>query len=152
MKVQVKIEVTQIKYGTDYKGRIEIGKSTITWEIKFLIPIPKLESAFDVEPTPSLRDVFNVTMKKDDDTLELTDEEWKYFVSLLVGHVLDFHNLDQTQDMNRNRGIISDALRERKFDLGMMVKIGATFDHIYDLSDRVCMMLNGPKFDCALAT
>ncbi|MDD2785645.1 MAG: hypothetical protein PHS79_01985 [Patescibacteria group bacterium] len=148
-QVLVVRSVEQVRDGDYYKGSIKIAEKTFKYELKFAIPIGKLDDAPPLEGIEEIRRVFQITVTKDGATLELSELEYGFFFQMLAEFAVDFYNEPQTR--KSNLGDMGRLLRAEHplVDMGK-TSIGMTTTGPYNFPSPVCEMLNGPKFGCNL--
>jgi hypothetical protein len=142
MRVPYELTVVQVKDGTDYKGHIKFGETTILYEMVFTISIPRLETALEKPTMDDMKRLFQITLRKEDEPIALTDDEYILFLRMLLMEVAGF---PQTRDTNEQMG---SGLRNIP---GFSMQISTTQSGEYDLPQEIIDILNQPKFDCALA-
>ena len=120
MKVNVERYVEQVRDGSHYKGHVKIADTQLEYELVFTVPIPKLD---DMEPPNGITEIcrlLQLTMKRNGIGMELTDEEYGFFLNMLLEFVVDFCNNPQTRD--NNEGFFGMTLRGE----GPMAAFGAS--------------------------
>lgn len=102
-RAEIKQTIKQIIDGKRYEGTLEMGDGTINYEIEFTTPIPALDAMIEPEDISGLRQVVVIkTRKKDGMDVKLSDDDYRFFFSLLATLAIDFYNLPQTRDQNRD--------------------------------------------------
>ena len=126
MEITIERHVEQVEGGVHYKGYIRIGYAKLDYDMKFSIPIPLLLNLDLTEPckTPKeVRERFQLAVSMGKVSIDLTDEEFDFFLSKLLDFVIDFYNnkqtcgnKDSTNSMQyRLQPKICDLLNVRKF-------------------------------------
>jgi|GEM_PF-6828536 len=149
MKVQVERYVQQVTDGNHYKGHVKIADAKFDYELKFAVPIPKLDEAESANGPAEVRRLIQVELKKGTEKIVLTDEEYGFFLRLLAELAVNFYHNPQTRDSNS--GFLGLAARGELPELGISASFGMTKSGSYDFPPNLCQMLNAPKFGCALA-
>lgn len=151
MKVEIERHVEQVVDGSHYKGHVKIGKATFNYELKFTIPIPQLDDMEPAKDVPEIRRTFVLTVEKDGQRIELTNDEYGFFFHLLVEFVLHFYNNPQTRD--NNEGLVGLAARgDGPLSHLVSVSFGMDSTVTFTLPEQVHQMLNGAKFNCELVS
>ncbi len=133
-KVSVERNIQQVIDGRHYKGYVNIADTRLDFELVFEVPIPHLESVPPAKTTDDARRFFQITVKRDDAYIELTNEEYLFFFSVLVQLTIDFYHT----------GSLLTAI-------GVSVSAGIKCTGTCNISQKLCEMLNAPKFGCAIA-
>jgi len=149
-KVSVEQYVEQVRDGSHYKGYLKIADVKFDYELEFVVPIPKFD---DLEPAKGPEDVrrlFQLTVKRDETQIELTDDEYGFFFQMLVEFAVNFYHLPQTR--GHNEGLLGMTMRGEGplADFGVSTSIGITNSGTYEFPPELCEILSAPKFGCAL--
>ena len=149
-KVSVDRYIEQVRDGSHYRGHVKIADTKLDYELVFSVPIPKLD---DMEPTndrDEIRRIFQLTLKRDEANIALTEEEYGFFFQMLVPFAADFYNNPQTRDSQE--GILGMTIRGEgpMVGFGASASIGITSSGSYDFSPELCEVLSAPKFGCTL--
>ncbi len=149
-KVSVKRYVEQVRDGSEYKGYLKIAETTLDYELRFDIPIDKLDDSELLDGVHEIRRVFQLTVKRNGKRIELTDEEYGFFFRLLVLFAVEFYNNPRTRE--NNQGLLGMTLRGKGeiSAFGVSSSIGITSSNSYDIPSGLCETLNAPKFGCAI--
>lgn len=130
--MKLKISVEQVTNGREYLGTIEGLSEDLNYKLKFGVPIDQLDDQklpeSKEESSIFAKKLFNFTVKKGEDSLEMSDELFAFMVQT-AGHVtLTFYSDEQAKSYNNGSGIISDALNSKENSLmgafGASVSIG----------------------------
>jgi len=149
IKVPVERYVEQVRHGSDYKGHIKIAETKLDYELRFAVPISRLNSMKPTNNKEDIRRTFQLTVKRDGANIKLSEEEYGFFFQMLVTLAVDFYNNPQTQDSNE--GFIGIVLQgQDPFSDFAKASIGMTSVGSYDFSPELCAMLSAQKFGCAL--
>jgi hypothetical protein len=151
-RVAVKRTTTQVVDGIRYVGEISIAETEFDYELVFGVPIPKLNDlAPETFENGGVRKIFQITVKKGGKNVDLTDDEYGFFFSLIVEFVVVFYNQPQTR--GNNEGAMASFLsgRDPINAIGAPVSIGAMSNSSYDFPANLCEALSAPKFGCPLA-
>lgn len=151
-KVSVELYVDQVRDGTDYKGHMKIADTKLDYEIHFDIPIDRLNSMGQPKDISELRRTIPITMKRDNAEIEITNEEYGFFTSLIIEFVIEFYFNPQTR--GSNKGQLGEMLRGGGVmaHFGASMSVGMKRGGIYEFPIALCEMLSSPKFGCALIT
>jgi len=149
MKVQVERHIEQVTDGTHCKGHVKIADTKFDFDLKFSVPIPKLAEATPPKGPDGVRQLIRITLKKGAEAIELTDEEYKFFLRMLAELAVDFYHNPQTRDSNQ--GILGLAAHGVFPGIGITASFGMTNSGSYDFPPHLCLLLSSPKFGCALA-
>lgn len=150
--VCIERHIEQVADGTAYKGHITIGEAKLEYELKFTVSIPEL----DAMPTPKdkteARNIFLITVRKDDTFISLTDDEWSFFFSMLVEFAAEFYYNPQTRSSNESP-IMGRSLRGESHMFSGLAEygIGMSSKAAFDFGAELCALLNDSKFDCKIA-
>ena len=150
-KVSVERHVEQVRNGRRYKGYVKIANTKLDYELVFGVPIAQLDSMEPAEDENGIRRLFQLAVKRNNANIELTEEEYKFFFSMIVELAVDFYNNPQTRGINE--GYVGEVLQGKGplAALGASMVISMTSSGSYDFSPELCEMLSAPKFGCALA-
>lgn len=150
MKTQVERYIEQVRDGSHYIGHVKIAETMLDYELRFSVPIPQLDDMKPVTDKSEIRRLFQLTVKRGDANIELTDEEFSFLFQMLVPFAVEFYNNSQTR--NNNEGMIGMALRGKGplSAFGVTASYGITSRGSYDFPPQLCEMLNAPKFGCNL--
>ena len=151
MKVLVKKYVEQDINGKKYKGWIKIGGIQFDYKIEFGVLIPRLEKIEPAKSEAEVRRIFQMTISRDSKEIELSDQEYAFFLMMIVDFVIEFYNNPQTQGNNGLFGF--QAVYEEAFPKLEIPppSIGMRCEEEYSLSQVCCKMLRQPKFGCTLS-
>ncbi len=150
MKVKKKVLVEQYaERGRDeshYKGYIKINGTKLDYELKFPGSIFRLA---DIDPPKSkdeLRHIIQITVKKDNIDIELTDEEYDFFYQMTALFVVEYYKFLYNEEC---RDIALQGLRPmmEESDISSLI-IKSSGLSVF--SSELCEMLNAPKFGCSL--
>jgi len=150
-KVPVERYVEQVSDGIHYKGYIVFAADKFDYELKFAVPIPQLDDLEPPKGREEIRRLFQITIKRDEANIELSDEEYGFFFQMITELAIELHDNEQTRA--NNEGFVGQALRGGgpMAGFGVSVKIGMKSSGSYDFPPEVFEMLNAPKFGCSLA-
>ena len=151
MKVSIERYIQQVRDGVHYKGHVKIADTQLEYELVFAVPIPKLDDMESPNGITEIRRLFQLTVKRNNANIELTDGEYGFFLQMLAELAIDFYNNPQTRD--NNEGMMGQMLQGRgpMSVFGASVSIGITSTSSHDFEPALCEMLSAPKFGCALA-
>ncbi len=151
MKVQVERCVEQVQDGSHYKGYVKIAGTRLDYELVFTVPIPQLDDMEPVKGKDETRSIFQLTVRRDEAAkIELTDDEYDFFLSLLAIFAVEFYNNPRTRDVQKS--ILGVMFRGAYFGIdGASVSLSMTTQGSCDFSPEVCKMLSVPKFGCVFA-
>ena len=150
MKVEVERYVQQVRDGSHYRGHVKIAETKLDYELVFVVPISQLDEMEPVKDKSEIRNRFQITIKKNNVNIELTDEEYGFFFSMLVEFALNFYNNQQTRDSNE--GVFGQLVQGEgpMAALGASASIGISSNGSCNFQPELCELLNAPKFGCAL--
>lgn len=148
-KVSVERHVEQVRNGSHYKGYVKIANTKFDYELVFGVPIAQLDSVDPAKYVSEFRHLFQLAVRLNDTNIELTKEEYSFFVSMVVELAGEFYYDAQTR--SQNEGFIGTIIRGEGPMAGFAsASIGMTTSGSYDFSRKHCEMLSTPKFGCAL--
>jgi hypothetical protein len=159
-KIAVERHITQISDGKRYEGYVQIAGSKLDYELTFGVPIRELDSQEQPKDESEIRRLFRITVKRGGANIELTEQEYVFFISMIAQFAVDFYNDPQTRD-NNAEGMMGNLVRagEPEGDLmasvltcGLTASIGMTSTGSCDFPPHIREMLSAPKFGCDLAT
>lgn len=150
-KVSVERHVEQVRDGSHYKGYVKFDETRLDYELVFGVPIAQLDSVGQLKDENEIRHLFQITVKRDNANIELTNEEYGLFFSMIVELAVEFYHSGQTR--GSNEGMLGDMLQGRgpTAAFGVLMSIGMTSSGSHNFSPELCEMLSAPKFGCALA-
>ena len=153
MNTLVERYVEQVCDGIHYKGHVKIADNDkLDYELVFAVPIPKLDDMELVKGIENIRKLFQITVKKNGASIELTNDEYGFFMHMLLEFAVRFYNEPQTR--MGNDGIMGMMLRGTAplAKAGVSTSIGMRGDISCDFPPNISEMLKQPKFGCALTT
>lgn len=150
MHVQVTRSLEQVADGTHYKGTITLGKTLFNFDFKFGVPISRLGSMQTITSPSEGRRVFQITVEKNKKKIELTDDEFGFFLQMLLDFTIDFYSSRQIRD--GNEGMLGELLKVGGMmaNFGMSATMGMTSTQVFEFPANLCELLVGPKFGCTL--
>lgn len=149
--VSVERYVEQVINGSHYKGYVKIDDTKLDYELVFKVPIASLDSMDPPQEESGIRQLFQITVRRDNANIELTKEEYSFFFSMVVEMAVEFYNDEQTR--NSNEGMLGDILQGRGGIMDTLVvsmSIGMTIRGSCSFPPVLCEMLSAPKFGCVL--
>lgn len=151
-KVSVERHVEQVRNGIHYKGYVQIAGTKLDYDLVFGVPIARLDDTEPAKDEDEIRRLFQITVKRENTNIELTKDEYGFFLSMILELAVDFYNNPQTR--SSNEGILGDMLQGGgpMAAFGASMSIGMTSSGSYNFPPELCTMLSAPKFGCALAT
>ena len=149
-KVSVERYVEQVHDGSHYQGYLTIADTTLDYELVFAVPIPRLDDMEPAKDKEEIRRLFQLTVKRDNANIELTNDEYGFFFQMLVAFAVDTYNNPQIRASNE--GLMGQMIRGKGplATFGASVSIGFKRNGSYDFPPKLCGMLNASKFGCAL--
>ena len=149
--VQVERYVEQVLDGTKYAGYMKIANTKLDFEVVFTVPIPRLDDMEPVKGASEVRRIFQVMVMRNSEIIELTDDEYGFFFSMLVEFAVMLYNEPQTRAMN-NDPLLRNMMHRRGglADCGGSVSTGIKSSGSYDFPLDLCEALSAPKFGCGL--
>ena len=151
MKVFVERNIEQICDGIHYKGYLKIAGISFDYELRFEVPIPQMDDEMELASNEvEIRRLVKINVKKNDESLDLTKDEYGFFFLLLVDFAVDFYNNPQTRSLQNS--IIGKITRGEGFlaEMGGSASIGISRADTYDFKPDLCKILSAPKFGCVL--
>ena len=103
--MKIKIEVTQIKNGLEYSAVITIDEIvSFKCNLVFGVPISQLDNQKQPKDKAHAmefgRKLFQFTIKKDDEEIEITDEIFGFLIQVFGIRAINFYTSGQIQDNN----------------------------------------------------
>lgn len=143
--------IEQVRDGIHYKGYVKIVDTIFDYELVFRVPIADLGNVEPANEVHELRDLFQITVMRGNAKIELADEEYMFFMSMVVQFAEDFYNIEQTR--SSNEGKMGEMLRGTKLMalFGAKMSIGMKCNDTCGFHPALCERLNSPKFGCSLA-
>ena len=149
MNVLVERRIEQIQDGESYKGHVKIGDTKFDYELVFPIPIARLDKMMlTTDTVGGVRDLFQITVSRGNQKIELTDDEYIFFFFLLNEFAVGFYHSAQTRAYNE--GILRSRSEGTMGAFDPTAPLSATKNSSYDFPHQIREMLNAPKFGCAL--
>ena len=146
-KVVIERQVEQVKDGTHYKGCLKFADVQLDFELVFGVHIKELDNTeVIIKDLDDMMKVFQISVTRDGVKIELSDDEYGLFFSLLVEHTIDFYNHPQTRDTNE--GIFGKVLRGEGLFTQSAGSIIMTGHVTADFDETVQEMMSDPKFGC----
>lgn len=149
-EVLVERYIEQVHDGIKYRGYLKIADVEFYYELVFAFPIALIADTELIEDKNEIRRRFQITVRRDNADIELTNEEYGFFLALVAELAIDFYYNSQTR--GSNEGALGMLLSgEGQLDaLGMSASIGMTSSGVWGFPPELCEMLSAPKFGCAL--
>jgi len=146
-KVSVQRHIEQVHEGAYYKGYIDINNVRFDYELVLTISfarLPKIPPKTDVEEVSR---IFNIIVRRDIVFINLTEEEYNFFFSLIVGFAVNLYQELQAQKIMKALVDLAPELIDSS-PLVYRVSIGKFDSFSYQFPEHVCTMLSAPKFGC----
>lgn len=128
--MKVLVSITQIANGREYKGKITVNDVVFTYTLVFGVPIDEIEN----QPPPPegqaecllyVKNLYRITLKKNDDTIEQEDNLLIFLLRLVVGLAIEFYANPQTQEHNKEAvGELPSRLYAEANAFGATIEIG----------------------------
>jgi len=152
MKVSVERRIEQVVDGSHYKGHIKIADTKFDYDLKFAVPISRLDDTKPSADPKEIRRMFQLVLKRGEAIIDLMEDEYSFFFYMLVTFAVEFYNDPQTR--HNNGGLIGMILSGQgpMADLGVSGSISIVSSTLYDFKAGLCEILNAPKFGCKLAS
>jgi hypothetical protein len=119
--MKLSISVTQITDGTDYEGLIEGLSERINYHLSFGVPIKQLDSQVLPEDSKErmavAKKLFNFSVTKADQALDVTDEMFVFMVSTAGQLAVSFYNNPQTRQYAESDDLLASAIRDKEKSL-----------------------------------
>lgn len=137
---KIEIEVTQIILGREYSAVITIN-DTVSFQgsLKLGVPIDEIDNQnFPNDETEIMefsKNLFQFSIKKDETSIEITDEIFGFLIQVFGNTAIEFYNNKQARKTNKG---ISGQLLEKNSHLGrilginMAISIKSSF-HVKDI-------------------
>ena len=138
MKIRIERYIEQVKPGSHYRGYVKIANTRFDYELEFRIPIQPMSNVIITHDLIRMRRVYPLTLKRDGSNIVLTDEEFAFFLSLLLRFATEFH----LHHINRSIADMNSGLASGS--------IGVVSSGICDFSRELCEILEHDKFGCVL--
>lgn len=151
-KVPVERHVTQVRDGSHYRGHVKIVDTKLDYELMFGVPISQLDDVAKTMDESEVLRLFQIEVTRNGSKIELTDEEYGFFFSMVVELAIDFYNDPGTR--SQQGGMFGHMLNGRGpiAAMGASLSIGMTSSGSCSLTPEICNMLSAPKFGCSLGT
>jgi len=154
MKVYIRCIIREIEEARHYSGQISIGESTFNFDLKLAGSITQLSRRKPITDLDGERLVYQLTLGRGDPAINLSDDEFYFFLSLLFSFAMGCYiELLSTRAKNLFPNRIFDMMPGsfgRPFIIGLLETGDIMFMGDEQFSDEVYRMLNGPKFDCCI--
>ncbi len=150
-KVLIQRRIEQVKDGTEYKGHAIMGGVKLDYDLKFELPISQWDDMNPIEEIEGIRRFYQITLKKNSETIQLSSDEYGFFFRLLIDFAVGFYNQSQTRQSND--GPLGDLLRGKGKIAAFGAKMAISFSDTLacDLPVSLCDLLSAPKFGCELS-
>ncbi len=150
MKIPVERYLEQVLDGSFYKGYIKIFETEFNYELKFKVPIPKLNGMdlTSMNKPEQVRRIFQLVLKRNEFEIELSDKEYGFFFEMLVIFAAEFYNNPKTR-------LINDGFLGKEGKLffemyGGSMSLGIENKCLFDFPFATCKMLDELKAKCSL--
>ena len=155
--VSITTYMEQVSHGSHYRGYVEIASAKFDYELVFSIPISELDNLETPKEDSAIRQIFQITVKRYNVDVELTNDEYEFFFSIITALAINFYQTPQI--FNSKKSFLNSLLdslaviirgKEPVADFDVSTFIGVKKSVIFELSPAFCEVLNAPKFGCAL--
>ncbi|MCK5285807.1 MAG: hypothetical protein KAJ58_01105 [Candidatus Pacebacteria bacterium] len=114
------------------------------------VPMNQLDELEPATNIDEIRELFQITLDRNEKEIELSDEEFGFFFSMIVKFAVDFYNNPQTR--SSNEGLLEHCLCDEdnpiNSTLGTSISIGITSSGLLNFPPDICEMLTAEKFGC----
>ena len=139
--------IEQVEDGTHYKGHLNITGVEFDYEVVLKKPIKQFIASKSINSLEELRNVFIILVKRGGVEIPLSEDEYKFFATVLIEFVVSFYHEPQVRETNE--GVIGKMARsESPLASAARVSIGIYNRATYNLSLKVCEILSHQKFGC----
>ena len=149
MKVPARLFTEQVTDGVYYQGYVEFVGERFYYELKFSIPISQLGRVkLKKDDVDRRRQIFQLTIKKGFDVVELEDDEYMLFFNVILPLVDEFRKVQvqEVEDSLYDIFCLPDPIVVSNNNvLQAVIK-----DGVYDLPPEYCWILCRPKFGCRM--
>lgn len=149
MDVLVERYIEQVTDGSHYKGHIRIFTIKFDFEIVFMLPIDLVDDYIQkrVKDFDEFRQIIQIALQRDGIDLELSNQEYAFFFSMLVGIVMAFYSTPNVRIFNE---VAEDDPVEMEIlkAFGISLYINLSDVSLWEFSPELCDILNSPKFGC----
>lgn len=151
--IPVTLKIIQVVDGGRYKGYLQFGGIQLDYELEFSIVISQVDDSIidEVSTIEDIRENFPLAMKKEGRDIELSDEEYGIFFSILLDFIVEFYNVPVVRQVNSGRSGDVDTDEGGKlpaFITGASISIEYRFMW-RDIDPGLQTLLTAPKFGCA---
>lgn len=129
-ELAVSVVVCQLSNGIHYEGEVKIAEARFSYDLFLRTPFKLWGNPLTVE---DYRQVMKITLRKDGEIVELTDDEFAFFAPLVSGNALLFYDRFEVRLKNKQNQ-----------QPGPVV----TDSSSYSFSAELCQKLSQPKFGC----
>ena len=138
IEVPTALTVVQIVDGEHYAGTATINGTKFDYDFVFVVPIPNLHTLGSEIQKKDFRNIFKLSLKKDEVPIELNDDEYELFFLLIAGFVVNFYGQPKTRNLNQS------VLNKIFGPLSIAIyRTGPC-----RLTPEKCRLLSVPKFGC----
>lgn len=150
-EVHIEKYIEQVQDGCCYKGYVLINNEIrLYYDLVFKVPIAVLVKKEELpKDVDELRNLIQITVTRDGANVELTNDEYGFFFSMVVEFAVVFYNSPQTRDSNEE--FLGRILRKNEPIAAICAaSIGMTRSGLCNFSPELCQMLSASKFGLAL--
>jgi hypothetical protein len=149
-KVSIERQVEQVTDGTDYKGYLKFAGIQLDFELKFSVHIKHLDDTeLVIKSLEDIMRVFQISITRDGEKIEINDDEYGFFYALLVEHTIGFYSHSQTRDTNE--GLVGKIMQGQGLFSKSAATISITGTVTAELNTDIEEMMSQPKFGCVFA-
>lgn len=148
LTIPAKISLYQVRDGAEYTGTLDFAGTELQYTLALDINIRDIDNAQIPDTPEGLRNVFHLTLRRGEATIDLTEAEYAFFLLMLLDIAVEFYNHPQTRDVNE--GPLPKLLQNLSPDSPM--KIGIKSSGNMQVTPEMAAFLQVPKFGCAFTT
>jgi len=150
-RIVIERTVESVKMNVEYKGALKISDVPFDYTANFVVPIPKfLETR--INNLGELREAVIINLSRDKAAIELTDDEYRLFASILFEFIVKFNELERIKAMWSD--LLDDYVHNCRVDKSHKTEsggIGLGEIVIAEVPLETCQMLNADKFGVKIA-
>lgn len=130
-EVEVIRYIEQVVVGSHYKGYLALGGTKLEYEIRFAVLISKLDDITPIPEPEEMANICQITVKKKEESIELTIDEYILFFMLIASFAVEFYNDPKTRILD-----------------SFSISVSITSTRSFNFSEKICKILSDPKFGC----
>jgi len=152
MKIEIGWIIREIEEARHYAGQISITAGIFEFDLQLAGPLSQLSKRHPITDFDGERLVYQLSLKKDGQEINLSGEEFYFFLSFIMEFTLGCYLKGLCDRVEKLfHGKITGFIPQDNGQESDSAQHGDdTQSDIYEITPALCAMLNDPKFDCKI--